>query len=165
MIAGPAKGASSVSDTGVSLIETVARPTLVVARQTTWSEFPSVWRSMLDEVYAVVKRAGGDPPTLGEERWQNVMLYKDDVPNVEIGVLASGPLSGAGNVISSALPVGLTAVAMHRGPYAELHVAHRAISDWCATHGRRPAGPRWEIYGHWREDPSELETEVHYLLS
>src|SRR5689334_20069132 len=25
-------------------------------------------------------------------------------------------------------------------------------------------GPSWEIYGHWREDPSELETEVYYLV-
>jgi hypothetical protein len=22
----------------------------------------------------------------------------------------------------------------------------------------------WEIYGHWREDPSELETEIYYLV-
>jgi effector-binding domain-containing protein len=30
--------------------------------------------------------------------------------------------------------------------------------------GLELAGPRWEIYGHWREDPSELETEIYYLL-
>jgi hypothetical protein len=26
------------------------------------------------------------------------------------------------------------------------------------------AGPRWEIYGDWYEDQSQLETEVYYLL-
>jgi hypothetical protein len=26
------------------------------------------------------------------------------------------------------------------------------------------AGPRWEIYGDWHDDPP-LETEVYYLLS
>ena len=26
------------------------------------------------------------------------------------------------------------------------------------------AGPCWEIYGHWREDPRELETEIYWLL-
>jgi len=147
------------------LIETTARPTVVVARQTTWREFPSVWGSMLDEVYAVVRPASADRAERGEERWQNVMLYKDDVPNVEVGVLASGPFSDVGNVISSALPAGVTAAATHRGPYAELDLAHRAVRDWCAAHGRQLAGPRWEIYGHWREDPSDLETEVYYLLS
>ena len=94
---------------------------------------------------------------------QNVMLYKDDVPNVEVGVLASGPFSQVGNVIPSALPGGPSAAATHRGPYAELGLTHRAVRDWCAALGRRLAGPRWEIYGHWRQDPSELETEVHYL--
>ena len=148
----------------VSLIATAARPTVVVARQTTWSEFPSLWGSMLDEVYAVVRRASADRAARDGERWQNVMLYKDDVPNVEVGVLASEPFSDVGNVISSALPAGVTAAATHRGPYAELDLAHRAVREWCAARGRRLAGPRWEIYGHWREDHSELETEVYYLL-
>ena len=152
-------------DTGVSLIEATPRPTIVVARQTTWREFPSVWGSMLDEVYAVVKPASAHRAAGGEERWQNVMLYKDDVPNVEVGVLASGPFSQTGNVISSELPAGVAAVATHRGSYSELDVAHRAVRDFCAAHGRQLAGPRWEIYGHWREDPSDLETEVYYLLS
>jgi hypothetical protein len=30
-----------------------------------------------------------------------------------------------------------------------------------SRHGKDPS---WEIYGHWREDPSELETEVYYLV-
>ncbi|HTP18344.1 MAG TPA: hypothetical protein VMJ65_01995 [Solirubrobacteraceae bacterium] len=33
-----------------------------------------------------------------------------------------------------------------------------------AAEGRDLAGPRWEIYGHWREDPNELETEIFWLL-
>ena len=153
-----------MADSFVSLLQATARPTFVVARETTWREFPLLWGSMLDEVYAVVKQAGPDGTPPGEDRWRNVMLYKDDVPNVEVGVLASGPFSGAGNVITSALPAGATAVATHRGLYAGLDSAHRAIREWCARHGHQLAGPRWEIYGHWREDPSELETEVHYLL-
>ena len=152
-----------MTNSGVSLIETVARPTVVVARQTTWKEFPSLWGSMLDEVYAVVRPANADRPRGAGERWQNVMLYKDDVPNVEVGVLASGSFSD-GNVISSALPAGLTAAATHRGPYEDLDLAHQAVRGWCAAHGHQLAGPRWEIYGHWREDPGDLETEVYYLL-
>jgi hypothetical protein len=32
------------------------------------------------------------------------------------------------------------------------------------AHGLTRAGPRWEISGHWREDPSQLESEVYWLL-
>ena len=147
------------------MLETTARPTVVVARQTTWHEFPSLWRTLLDEVYAVVKADGPGRTEGGEPRRQNVMLYKDDVPNVEVGVLGDGVFPGASNVIASVLPGGATATTTHRGPYAELDVAHRAVRDWCAAQDLKLAGPRWEIYGHWRDDPNELETEVYYLLS
>jgi effector-binding domain-containing protein len=62
------------------------------------------------------------------------------------------------------LPGGAAATTTHRGPYGELDAAHRGIRDWCARRGRRLAGPRWEIYGHWTDNPNELETEVYYLL-
>lgn len=149
---------------GVRLTETAARPTVVVARRTTWSEFPSLWGLMLDEVYGAVRPADGDLAERGGPRWQNVMLYKDDVPNVEVGVLASGPYVERENVISSWLPSGTAAATTLRGPYAGLDAAHRVVRAWCAAHGRDLAGPRWEIYGHWRADPDELETEIYYLL-
>jgi effector-binding domain-containing protein len=53
---------------------------------------------------------------------------------------------------------------VHRGPYEGLGSAHQVIWDWCAANGREMAGPRWEIYGDWYEDQSQLETEVYYLL-
>jgi hypothetical protein len=39
-----------------------------------------------------------------------------------------------------------------------------AVRDWCAGHGLRTAGPRWEIYGPHDDDPAKVWTEVHYLL-
>ncbi len=53
---------------------------------------------------------------------------------------------------------------VHRGPYSGLGSAHRAVRDWSLVHGRRPAGPRWEIYGPHSDDPAELWTEVYHLL-
>ncbi len=35
-----------------------ARPTAVIARRTTWAEYPGLWRPLLDEVYAVPARNG-----------------------------------------------------------------------------------------------------------
>jgi hypothetical protein len=38
------------------------------------------------------------------------------------------------------------------------------VHDFIAANGLVRLGPSWEIYGHWREDPSELETEIYYLV-
>jgi effector-binding domain-containing protein len=141
-----------------------ARPTAVVARATTWSEFPNLWGRLLDRVYEFVRPrpelATGD----GRELWQNVMLYKDQRPHVEVGVLVSVPFQPDGEVILSALPAGEVATATHRGDYAELGVTHEVVRNYAAAHKRELAGPCWEIYGHAPPDPSEAETEVFWLL-
>lgn len=148
----------------VEFVTVDPRATAVVARTTTWEEFPHVWRELLDEVYGFV-RSRADLATGGEgERWKNVMLYKDQRPDVEVGVLVSQPFQTHGRVVESALPGGKVATAVHRGDYAKLGATHDAVRSAVAGHGRELAGPCWEIYGHWREDPAELETEVFWLL-
>jgi effector-binding domain-containing protein len=92
------------------------------------------------------------------------MLYKDDRPEVEIGVLVSRSFEPERRVVASELPAGEVATAIHRGDYARLGVTHDAVRDQVQVYGREPAGPRWEIHGHWRADPNELETEVFWLL-
>ncbi len=78
-----------------------ARPTAVVAQATTWTEFPKLWGTLLGQVYEFVRPhpelATGD----GGERWQNVMLYKDQRPDVEVGVLVSAPFQAEGPVVPS----------------------------------------------------------------
>ena len=143
----------------VSAVDVVARPTVVVAATTTWQEFPSLWKILLDEVWTCL-RAGGI-----NHGCRNVMLYRDDVPHVEVGVELDRPVPLTGRVAASALPAGRVAWTVHRGPYGGLAAAHRAVHSWCAEHGRRPAGPRWEVYGPHHDDPAELRTEVFWLLS
>jgi effector-binding domain-containing protein len=128
------------------------RATAVVSAATTWDEFPRLWRVLLDEVRE--QGASG----------RNVMLYKDDVPNVEVGVLPRGDFTPGGRVIRSQLPGGDVVAFTHRGPYEALGDAHEAVIRFCAEHGLTRAGPRWEIYGPWREPPDQPETEVVHLL-
>jgi effector-binding domain-containing protein len=142
----------------VSVAEEAGRPTAVVAAATTWPEFPTVWKGLLDEVWECL-RAGGI-----HRGCPNVMLYLDDVPHVEVGVLLDRPCPLTGRVVRSALPAGRVASTVHRGPYAGLGAAHRAVLEWCEQSGERLSGPRWEIYGPHRPDPAELTTEVCYLL-
>jgi effector-binding domain-containing protein len=141
-----------------------ARPTAMVAQTTTWTEFPKLWGSLLGEVYEFVRPrpelATGD----GDELWQNIMLYKDPRPDVEIGVLVSGPFQAEGPVIQSALPAGTVATATHRGDYSELGATHDAVRNYATAHRRELAGPCWEIYGHASPGPSAAETEVFWLL-
>jgi effector-binding domain-containing protein len=150
----------------VTVTSVAARPTLIVRGVSTRD-----WKPMLDQVWDCLHAAGitrGCP---------NVMLYLDDLPHVEIGVLlpasipqASTPSASipsasipsasiplAGLVVRSALPAGRVATTVHRGAYDRLGAAHKAILG----SGLPLAGPRWEIYGPHQDIP---ETQVSYLL-
>lgn len=142
----------------VTLRTMEARPTVVVPATTTWARFPSLWRELLDEVWACLRAAD-------IHHARNVMLYLDDVPHVEVGVELSPACPLTGSVVASALPGGPVAMTTHRGPYAGLGAAHQAVKDWIAAHGHERAGPWWEVYGPHRDDPAEVWTEVYYLLA
>ncbi len=146
-------------DYEVSLAEAESRRTAVVAARTTWPEFPALWGQLLGEVWQCL-RAGGI-----HGGCRNIMLYLDSVPNVEVGVLLSQPCPLTGRVVASALPAGTAAMTVHRGPFGELRAAHDAVAGWCAAHGHRPAGPRWEIYGPNEDDPARQWTQVCWLVS
>jgi effector-binding domain-containing protein len=143
----------------VTVTEAEGRPTAVVAAATTWPEFPALWKPLLDQVWACL-RAGGI-----HSGCRNIMLYLDDEPHVEVGVLLSQPCPLTGQVVASSLPAGRAAMTVRRGAYAGLGAAHQAVQDWCAGQRLRTAGPRWEIYGPHDDDPAKVWTEVHYLLA
>lgn len=143
----------------VVTMDVAARPTAVVTATTTWQEFPTLWTQLLDEVWACL-RAGGI-----YRGCRNIMLYLDDAPYVEVGVELRAPCPLTGRVVASELPAGQVAMTVHRGSYAGLGAAHRAVLDWCAAQGRQAAGPRWEVYGPHNEDPDKVWTEIYHLLA
>lgn len=149
----------------VSVVTVEPRPTVVIAQTTSWAEFPRLWSRLLDEVHAFVRASPGFAALHGPDVWQNVMLYKDDRPAVEVGVLAPRAFTPEGRVIASQLPAGSAVTAVHHGDYASLGDTHDAVIAYAEAHGLARAGPRWEIYGHWRENSSELETEIYWLLT
>src|SRR6476646_7087138 len=107
----------------VIVADVVSRPTAVVAATTTWQEYPTLWKELLDEVWACL-HAGGI-----SRGCRNVMLYRDDVPHVEVGVELLQPCPLTGRVVASTLPAGQVAMTTHRGSYAGLESAHRAVID------------------------------------
>jgi effector-binding domain-containing protein len=125
------------------------------------SRIPLEFKRYLDQVYAA--RASGMPLD-----GQNIFVYRDamDQPghlDIEFGVGITAPHGPVGDVRPVELPVGEVATTTHRGAYTGLGAAHEAVLAWCRAHSHAPAGPRWEVYGHWTE--GELpRTDVYYLL-
>ena len=145
----------------VTIVTTAATPTAVARETTNWDAFPTRWTALLDEVWAFVRREG---LTAG----RNVMVYADDVPNVEVGVEVSEAFSPGERVMPSALPAGRAAHTISRGPPTPegLHAAHTAVLRWCAANAEQTTGVRSEVFGHWRdEDPQAFETEIYWLVS
>jgi hypothetical protein len=58
------------------------------------------------------------------------MLYKDDVPHIEVGVQVTGSFAPAGDVVASTLPGGLAATATYTGPIAKIGDTHQAVCEW-----------------------------------
>jgi effector-binding domain-containing protein len=144
----------------VSIVATAATPTAVIRETTTWERFPTLWSELLDEVWDFLRGAG-------VQAGRNVMVYLDDVPNVEVGVELEGELAAAsGRIVASALPRGRAAMTVARGaPSREgIAAAHAAVVDWCDANGHARTGVRWEVYDHWRDDPDSFETAVYWLL-
>jgi effector-binding domain-containing protein len=141
----------------VSVLTVDARPTAVIPETTSWEAYPEVWPRLLEVVWSTVRPRQDE---IGPGR--NVMLYKDDVPNVEVGVEVSGSFARAGRIVASALPAGRVATATHRGSW-DVAPAHRAVIEECDRLGLERVGPRWEIYGHFNA-PGDEEVEIYYLV-
>lgn len=142
----------------VTVKEVVSRPTAIVPATTTWQQFPTLWRELLDEVWMCLRASGISSGC------RNIMLYWDDIPHVEVGVELLVPCTLTGQVIASALPAGQVAMTVHHGSYAGLAEAHRAVLDWCVAQSRQKTGTRWEVYGPHNDDPTQVWIEVYYLL-
>ena len=143
----------------VTLVSVEKSPTAVVAATTTWAEFPSQWKPMLDKVWGFLVVA---PAGLYKDG-HNVMLYKDDRPSVEIGVQVNRPFKSSGDILCSSLPGGLAARARHVGPIRRIGETHDAVCSWSAANGYRLTRQRWEIYGD--PDPATGEYEVEVFWS
>ena len=100
---------------------------------------------------------------------RHVAIYWDGTIRLEVGAEVTAPFAEQDDLVHSATPAGMIASVTHLGPYGNLAAAHQAIHDWCNARNHRLAGPKWEIYGHWKSewdtDPSQIRTDVFYLVA
>jgi effector-binding domain-containing protein len=152
---------------GVALVEVEPRRTAVIAETVAWEDFPNRWRPMLDEVYAFVRQrpefAAVTAGTSGPH-WTNVMLYRSEAPNVEVGVLAPSVFAPQGRVTESQLPGGRAATAAHHGDPGQIGTTHDAVREYARAHGLERTGVVWEVYGH-PDDGADFATEVFHLIA
>ena len=136
-------------------------PLAVVRRQARQSELSRLVPELCGLVWNVLRAQqikGG----------RHVAVYWDGSIRLEVGVELSVPFVERDGVVRSATPAGMVAWVTHLCPYGGLGAAHEAIRQRCTSENHRIAGPQWEIYGHWLKewdsDPSQIRTDIFYLL-
>jgi len=148
----------------VTIERTAECPTAVVKANTTWREFPALWHTMLDEVWAFLRAR----PGLRTEG-HNLMLYRSGIPGVEVavevGVQVTGSFEAAGRVVPSRLPTADAATTVHTGTPAEIGAAHDAVRAWCSAQRRKLTGVRWEIYGDPDPQTGHFDVAVYWELA
>ena len=137
------------------------RPVAGVRAQVRLGQVGREFGKHLDQVYAAGK--GGALQLDG----QNIFIYRardGEMLTVDFCVGTKAPFDPIGAVQSLTTPSGRAAMTTHVGDYGQIGEANAAILAWCDANGRERAGPSWEVYGHWDNDPSKLRTEIYYLL-
>jgi effector-binding domain-containing protein len=135
----------------IELKQVAAQPIQAVYGLSKKSELPANIRGLFDQFYAGFKGKGG----------LNIVVYSPFTSEGDFEIGCGVQLESGGN---AATPGGLVATTTHIGPYEKLRAAHDALHQWVHENGHKLAGPSWEVYGHWNEDPAKLRTDVFYLL-
>ena len=131
----------------------------------THAELSAAIGQLLGEVWTYLREMGDLAPG------HSVVVYRGDPgagpADVEIGVQIGRDLDtpSASGVRPSELPAGRAVHVTHRGPYDQMAPAYEAIDRWMKVSDERSAGPSWEVYGDWNEDPDLLETDIYFLLA
>jgi hypothetical protein len=124
----------------------------VVRGSTTKSMLPRNIRKLFDEFYAGFKEKGG----------LNIVFYPGTGADGEFEIACGVQLQSGGNAVT---PAGLVATTVYFGPYDRMALAHEAIHRWARETGHQLAGPSWEVYGHWSDDPAKVRPDIFYLLA
>ena len=136
----------------VQAVQVAAQPIQLVYGQTTKATLPRDIRKLFDEFYAGFKEKGG----------LNIVFYSGSGVAGEFEIGCGVQREFGGNAVT---PAGLVATTVYFGPYNLMAPAHEAIHRWARESGHTLAGPSWEVYGHWSDDPAELRTDIFYLVA
>jgi effector-binding domain-containing protein len=145
----------------ISLHNVAPRRIAVVRARLPLTELGQRLLPLVHRVYTAVHT--GNMPNGGH----HVIVYRGaDAPDLalEVGIEVAEPFEHVRDLVCSQMPRGEVAMTVHWGAYQHLPEAHQAVIRWCQANERLRAGPRWEVYSDWHDDPELLRTEVCSLL-
>ena len=148
--------------TDIAIVTVEEQPLLAARTSVTFAEVPGKLLPLMDQVGAFVQGHGV------EGAGQNVWFYRDVSDGrmeVDVGVQVPAVTEAADGFVPSATPAGRCAHATFYGDYAGIPGVHQAIHQWCAEQNLVLAGPCWEIYGDWHDDPARRRTDMYHLLA
>ncbi len=128
------------------------QPIAVVRGRASTTNLPARIRALFDQFYGDFNGKGG----------LNIVLYSGFDAAGEFEIACGVHMEQAGNAVT---PAGTVATTVYMGPYDQMKPAHAAIHQWVRENGRQLAGPSWEVYGHWSDNPAQLRTDIFYLLA
>ena len=111
-----------------------------------------------------IKSTGHNVVVYWDEPGAHLLASPDGIP-VDIGAEITEPFSGDTDLACTATPSGRFISVVHTGPYDRLGEAYDALIGFARAQSLTLAGPYWEFYGHWSDDPAKLQTEVCYAVA
>ncbi|MEP6732378.1 MAG: GyrI-like domain-containing protein, partial [bacterium] len=154
---------ASAAGYSIAVQRSAARRIAAVSARVPLHRVAAVFTTYLNQVYAAGREGAVHLDGQNVFVYRNVTSLPGEV-DVDFGVGIKAPFESIGAVHMTDLPSGDVATTTHWGAYAKLGDAHAAVIEWCRAHGKRLAGPRWEIYGHATADEASQQTAVSYLL-
>lgn len=148
--------------TDVAIVNVEEQHLLAARTRVTFPEVPGKLLPLMERVGAFVRDHGV------EGAGQNVWFYRDasgGQMEVDVGVQVPASTEVADGLVRSATPAGRCAHAVLYGDYSGIPGVHQAIHRWCAEQNLVLAGPCWELYGDWNEDPALRRTDMYHLLA
>jgi hypothetical protein len=145
----------------VSLVTGLPQVIAAARQRTTFQRISAEIGKLLEAPWALIA-AQPDLRTDGH----NVAMYWDDQGDgaIEVGVHVVRRFAETAVVVCSETPGGRVATTIHYGECSALRPAHQAVRMWCTQQGHPLAGPFWEVYGDWDDNPAKRRTDVVYLL-
>jgi effector-binding domain-containing protein len=111
-----------------------------------------------------IKSTGHNVVVYWDETGRHLLGSPQGIP-VDIGAEITEPFTGDSELACTSTPAGRFISVLHTGPYDRLGEAYDALIQFSRAERLELAGPYWEFYGHWVEDPAQLETTVCYALA
>ena len=141
----------------VRVVSLVPQPALIQTVEATAPELSTALAGTIASLVVRAKLSGievvGPPFSRYRSRGERFV--------VDVGVpIRRAPSEAPADVRVGELPGGVAATVVHVGPHARLGETYAALDRWIATHHRREAGPRWEVYLTDPANPDPQRTAV-----